>query len=129
MTYSKPAVDDPVLRLFPGAGDLNYNGHVGGAWILSQMDLAGGIVAFKRAGGPVVTAGITDMDFGHPVLFGDIASIRVEIERVGRTSITTQVTLEVERQGVKAPMLMAAGRFTYVAIDKEARPRPVDLEV
>lgn len=129
MTYSKTSVDDPVLRLFPGSGDLNYNGHVGGGWILAQMDLAGGIVAYRRAGGPVVTAGIDRMEFIQPVLFGDIASLHAEIIEVGRTSITTQVTLEVERQGVKEHMVMAKGRFVYVAIDSEAKPRTVDLEV
>ena len=129
MTHPKRGVDDPVLRLFPGAGDLNYNNQVSGGWILSQMDLAGGMVAFKRAGGPVVTAGISDMDFAQPLLFGDIASLYVHIEKVGRTSITTLVEVEAERRGEKKPMPMARGRFTYVAIDGQAKPRPVDLEV
>ena len=129
MTYPKRGTDDPVLRLFPRSDDLNYNGHVGGGWILTQMDLAGGIVAFKRAGGPVVTAGINDMDFIRPVLFGDIASLYVHVEKVGRTSITTLVELDVERQGEREPMPMARGRFIYVAIDAQAHPRPVDLQV
>ena len=46
---------EPVLRVMPGPGDINANGHIFGGWVLSQMDIAAGIVASRRARGPVAT--------------------------------------------------------------------------
>ena len=40
----------PVLRVVPGPSDINANGHIFGGWVLSQMDIAAGIVASRRAG-------------------------------------------------------------------------------
>lgn len=128
MTYTAPAGQEVILKLFPQSTDLNYNGHVAGGWLLDKMDVGGGIVAYKRAGGPIVTAAVADMAFLTPGLFGDIVNVCVAIERVGRTSITTWIELVAERMGQRAPVTIAQGRFTYVAIDGEARPRPVDVQ-
>jgi len=128
MTSSVSHGPEVILKLFPQQSDLNYNGHVAGGWLLDKMDVGGGIVAYKRAGGPVVTAGVSDMSFLTPALFGDIVHVHVTIERVGRTSISTWVELISDRMGWKEPVKVAEGRFTYVAIDGQARPRPVDVE-
>lgn len=128
MTYSGVGGSEAILKLFPQQTDLNYNGHVAGGWLLDKMDVGGGIVAYKRCGGPIVTVGVADMSFETPTLFGDIVNVWVSIERVGRTSITTRVELVAERMGMDEPVALANGRFTYVAIDRDARPRPVDVE-
>ena len=36
---------DVVLRVMPRLADINANGHIFGGWVLSQMDIAGGIIA------------------------------------------------------------------------------------
>jgi acyl-CoA thioesterase YciA len=128
MTYTASAGQEVILKLFPQSTDLNYNGHVAGGWLLDKMDVGGGIVAYKRAGGPIVTAGVADMAFLTPALFGDIINVCVAIERVGRTSMTIRIELVAERMGQREPVAIARGLFTYVAIDGEARPRPVDIE-
>ena len=46
---------EPVLRVIPGPSDINANGHIFGGWVLSQMDIAAGIVATRRARGPIRT--------------------------------------------------------------------------
>ena len=48
----------PILRVMPGPADINANGHIFGGWVLSQMDIAAGIVATRRARGPVATVAI-----------------------------------------------------------------------
>ena len=48
---------EPALRTVAMPADTNASGDIFGGWILSQMDLAGGVVAERRAGGRVaVTA-------------------------------------------------------------------------
>src|SRR3546814_6464741 len=107
--------------------DLNYNGHVAGGWLLDKMDVGGGIVAYKRAGGPIVTEGVADMAFLTPALFGDIVNVCVAIERVGSTSISTWIELVAERMEQREPVAIARGRFTYVAIEHAARHRSVEV--
>ena len=77
---------DPTLRTMPKPGDINANGHIFGGWVLSQMDIAGGIVAARVAKGPVATVAIEAMEFIAPILLHDIISVYAEVERRGRTS-------------------------------------------
>ncbi len=65
----------PILRVMPGPGDINANGHIFGGWVLSQMDIAAGIVASRRAKGPVATVAIEAMEFIAPIHLRDLISV------------------------------------------------------
>jgi acyl-CoA thioesterase YciA len=120
--------DQPVLRVVPGPTDINSNGHIFGGWILSQMDIAGGITARRRAKGPVATVAIEGMEFLRPVLLLDILSLYAKIERIGRTSMRVRVDVKVNRADAAEEISVTGGLFTFVAIDANGRPRPVDPE-
>ena len=62
---------DPALRAVAMPADTNPHGDIFGGWLLCQMDLAGTIVATRRALGRVVTVAITAMNFHRPVMVGD----------------------------------------------------------
>ena len=47
----RPPQDEPALRTLAMPADANPNGDIFGGWVLAQMDLAGGVVAARRAGG------------------------------------------------------------------------------
>ncbi|MFZ5608356.1 MAG: acyl-CoA thioesterase [Pseudomonadota bacterium] len=117
---------DPVLRLAPSRADLNSNGHIFGGWVLAQMDIAGGITAARRAQGPVATVAIEAMKFIRPILIGDLISVYGEITKVGRTSITVAIEVLASRRQALEEIKVTEGTFTFVAIDAEGRPRPVD---
>jgi acyl-CoA thioesterase YciA len=72
---SQPPTYEPAIRAMPMPADSNQNGDIFGGWVLSQMDVAGGQVAARRARGRVATVAITAMSFHHPVLVGDEVSI------------------------------------------------------
>src|ERR1051326_8366508 len=76
----------PILRVMPGPSDINANGHIFGGWVLSQMDIAAGIVASRRARGPVATVAIEAMKFIAPTHLGDLIGVCGGGGRVGRTS-------------------------------------------
>lgn len=118
----------PVLRVVPAPGDINSNGHIFGGWILSQMDIAGGITARRRAKGPVATVAIEAMEFIRPILLLDILSLYAKIEKVGRTSMSVRVDVKVNRADAPDEISVTGGLFTFVAIDEDGRPRPVDAE-
>lgn len=118
----------PVLRVMPGPGDINANGHIFGGWVLSQMDIAAGIVASRRARGPVATIAIEAMKFITPIHLRDLISVYAHIERVGRTSMGVRIEVIAERDLGETQVKVTEGLFTFVALDESHQPRPVDLE-
>lgn len=117
---------DPILRVVPGPSDINANGHIFGGWVLSQMDIAAGIVASRRANGSVATVAIDKMEFIEPIHLRDLISVYAEIERVGRTSMAIRIEVIATRDRGRTEKKVTEAIFTFVAIDEEARPRPVD---
>ncbi|QPQ54753.1 acyl-CoA thioesterase [Allosphingosinicella flava] len=116
---------EPILRVVPRPGDINANGHIFGGWVLSQMDIAAGIVAAREAQGPVATVAIQAMEFIAPILLHDIISVFAKIERVGRTSIAIRIEVVAERDRGAEEVKVTEGLFTFVALDENHRPRPV----
>jgi acyl-CoA thioesterase YciA len=120
-----PPAYEPAIRAMPMPADANQNGDIFGGWVLSQMDIAGGQVAARRALGRVATVAITAMSFHQPVLVGDEVSFYGEVAKVGRTSIAVKIEAWV-RRGLSAERIkVTQGLFTYVAIGPDRRPRPV----
>ena len=116
----------PVLRVMPGPSDINANGHIFGGWVLSQMDTAAGIVASRRAKGPVATVAIEAMEFIAPIHLRDLISVYAEVERVGRTSMGVKIEVVAERDLGSTAVKVTEGVFTFVALDANHRPRAVD---
>ena len=116
----------PTLRVVPGPTDITANGHIFGGWVLSQMDIAAGIVASRRARGSVATVAIDRMEFIEPIHLRDVISVYAEIERVGRTSMGIRIEVLATRDRGETDVKVTEGLFTFVAIDENAHPRPVD---
>jgi acyl-CoA thioesterase YciA len=116
----------PVLRVTPGPSDINSNGHIFGGWVLSQMDIAAGIVAARRANGAVATVAIERMEFIAPIELRDLISVYAEIERVGRTSMAIRIEVVADRDRGEHQVKVTEGLFTFVALDENHRPRAVD---
>ena len=116
----------PVLRVVPGPTDINANGHIFGGWVLSQMDIAAGVVASRRAKGPVATVAIEAMEVIAPIHIRDLISVYATVERVGRTSMGVRIEVVAERDLGTTQVKVTEGLFTFVALDANNRPRPVD---
>ena len=117
---------EPILRVVPGPSDINANGHIFGGWVLSQMDIAAGIVASRRADGSVATIAIDGMEFLAPIHLRDLISVYAHVESVGRTSMKVRIEVVASRDRGATEVNVTSGLFTFVAIDEDARPRPVD---
>ena len=125
----KPSADcprDPILRVVPRPADINANGHIFGGWVLSQMDIAAGIVASQRALGSVATVAIETMEFIAPIHLRDIISVYAFVEKVGRTSMGVRIEVVATRDRGKTDIKVTEGLFTFVALDEQNRPRAVD---
>ena len=123
---SLPADKHAALRVVPMPADANQNGDIFGGWIMSQVDIAGGIVAGRIARGRVATVAVKEFVFKQPVQVGDLVSLYVEVVRVGSTSITVKVEVFAERRPEEPKVVkVTEATLTYVAIDRDGRPRPV----
>ena len=116
----------PILRVVPGPSDINANGHIFGGWVVSQMDIAAGIVASRRANGPVATVAIERMEFIAPIHLRDLISVYAEVEKVGRTSMQIRIEVIASRDRGVTEAKVTEGLFTFVALDEDHRPRAVD---
>ncbi|KTD66244.1 acyl-CoA thioesterase [Legionella spiritensis] len=105
--------------------DTNANGDIFGGWLVSQMDLAAGVLAKRLARGRVATVAINSMSFLKPVHVGDVVSCHVELIKQGRTSLTISVEVwampAVGTQGYR----VTEGVFVFVAIDGQGNARKV----
>ena len=116
---------DPVLRVVPGPSDINANGHIFGGWVVSQMDIAAGIVASRRADGPVATVAIERMEFIAPINLRDLISVFAHVERVGRTSMGVRIEVVAHRDRGATEIKVTEGLFTFVALDENHRPKAI----
>jgi acyl-CoA thioesterase YciA len=116
---------EPILRVVPGPADINSNGHIFGGWVLSQMDIAGGITARRVAKGPCATVSIDKMDFIAPIHLRDIISVYTHIVRRGRTSVAIGIEVIATRGDNQDEIKVTEGTFTFVGLDDDFRPKPL----
>ena len=126
MSHEKPDYDCcPALRTIAMPADANANGDIFGGWLLSQMDLAGSVIATQTARTRVATVGIEAMSFERPVFVGDEVSFYCKTERVGNTSTTIQIESWARGRLDDVARKVTEGKFTYVAIGEDRRPVPI----
>jgi acyl-CoA thioesterase YciA len=123
-TESEPA-GDLCIRTLAMPADTNQNGDIFGGWLLSQMDLGGGVFASKIAKSRTVTVAIEAMNFRKPVFVGDLVSVHSTLVRAGRTSITVHLEAWVLRRKEMQSILVTDGNFTYVSIDDQGHPQAI----
>jgi len=120
--------DQLLLRTLAMPADTNANGDIFGGWLMSQMDIAGSILAKETAQGRIVTVAVDSIQFIRPVKVGDVVCCYGRLKHTGTTSIT--VKLEVWVNPVMRDDERGSGRFkvteatfTYVAVDSAGRKR------
>ncbi|KLV09067.1 acyl-CoA thioester hydrolase [Photobacterium aquae] len=117
-----------LLRTLAMPADTNANGDIFGGWIMSQLDLAGAILAKEICGGRVVTVSVDSIAFKAPVSVGDVVCCYGECSRIGNTSMSVALEVWVKPicvEGVGERYRVCEATFNYVAIDSNGRPRPV----
>jgi len=118
-----------AIRVIAMPADTNPSGDIFGGWLMSQVDLAAGVVAGQRARGRAVTVAVKSFEFKQPVFVGDLVTFYGLVTHVGNTSITVEVEAFAQRStteddGIK----VTAAELTFVAVDDRGRPRKVPPE-
>ena len=121
-----PNERDLTIRVMAMPSDTNASGDIFGGWLMSQVDIAGSIVARRRAQGRTVTVAVDSFQFRNPVFVGDVISCYAKITRIGKTSLTVNVKAFAERQGKSHHTHMVTeADLTYVAVDEQRKPRHI----
>src|SRR5256886_9123804 len=116
----------PAVRVMAMPADANQNGDIFGGWIMSHVDIAGGVLAGRTARGRVATVAVKEFIFKQPVQLGDVVSFYAGLVRIGNTSITVSVEVYAERRPSDPKVVkLTQATLTYVALDRDGRPRPV----
>lgn len=116
-------VREPAIRVVLLPRDTNSQGTIFGGIILSHIDLAGAVEAAKTTRQKVVTKAINEVEFKAPVFVGEVVSFYASTLRVGNTSITVHVDVEVNRGDVVVEVTHAD--LTFVCVDKDGKPSKI----
>ncbi len=122
---SKKPKGELTTRTMAMPADSNPAGDIFGGWVLSQMDIAGGICASERAQCRTVTVALDGMHFIRPVKVGDILCVYTRIIGIGNTSLDIEVEAWVQRDRSRNTVKVTQARFKFVALGLDGRPRPV----
>jgi len=124
MTLAKLPDIQPTLRVIPMVYDTNPRGDVFGGWVMSQIDIAGSIVAYETAKGPIATIAVKELVFEAPLFVGDIVSLYAKLIKIGNKSVTVQVEVYAQRPSgiVKATHAI----LVYVAVSKPGQSRVIE---
>ena len=125
-----PDKEHLAIQVMAMPADTNAAGDIFGGWLMSQVDIAGSIVARRCAQGRIVTVAVDAFQFKQPVFVGDLVSCYAVITHVGKTSISVHVNAYAERHGESRECIQVTeAELTYVAVDEERRPRRVPPEL
>ena len=118
---------EPVLRIKTQPNDANSTGDIFGGWLMSHIDVAGAIVAAKKTKGHVVTVAVKELYFLKPLFVYDLVSFYVDIEKIGKTSITVKVEVFAERLSHPGFMKVSEAVLVYVAVSKPGVKRDIQF--
>jgi acyl-CoA thioesterase YciA len=109
--------------------DANPSGAIFGGWVMALMDASGAMTATRLADGRVVTVSVTGITFLRPLKVGDTVCCYTQTIRIGKTSITLGIEVWVLREGRGERSKVTCAEFTFVAVDRAGRPRPLPREL
>jgi acyl-CoA thioesterase YciA len=118
----------PLIRVTAMPADTNPYGGVFGGWLMGQMGLACGSFASRRTGGKAILVGADAVKFPGAMAVGDELSVYVDLVKQGRTSLRLRAEAVGRRRDGESETVVAAGEFTFVALDEAGKPREIGHE-
>jgi acyl-CoA thioesterase YciA len=115
----------PATRVTTMPADANPYGDIFGGWLMSQMDMAAGLVAARHSAGRAVTIAVNGMEFLRPVFVGDEVSVFATLVKVGSTSMTIDVEAWRRARHSTESYKVTQARFVFVGVDENRQPRKV----
>lgn len=115
----------PVRILTAMPADTNPDGDIFGGWLMSAMDLAGGAICKRHAGGRVVTVAVEGFKFLSPVKVGDEVIIYADIVKTGRTSMSVKVCTYARGGCTGQETKVCEAIYVFVHVGDDGRPKSI----
>jgi acyl-CoA thioesterase YciA len=126
VTAILPKWGEPAIRVLMMPRDTNAQGTIFGGVILSYIDQAGAIEARRQGSKIMLTVAMDKITFHQPVFVGDLVSFWTETIRIGNTSITVKVVVDVFRgNGSPQRLLVTEAQVIYVNVGEDRKPAPI----
>ncbi len=103
----------------------NALGTIFGGQIMSWIDIAAAICAFRHCRSLCVTASMDALSFLHPVKLGDIVNLKASVNYTGKTSMEIGVRVSAEDPLTGVINHTSSAYLTFVAVDDKGHPKPV----
>ena len=107
---------DPAIRVVLLPKDTNAHGTIFGGIILSYIDLAGTVEVGKITNQLCVTKAVKEVIFKRACRIGELVSFYSSLVKIGNTSITVHIDVEVLRDNQEVQVTEAD--VVYVCVDK-----------
>lgn len=117
-----------VIRVTAMPTDLNPYGGVFGGWLMCQLALGASSLVTRTTGLKAVVVGATDFAFPGVMQVGDELNVYAHVTRTGRTSITVRTQGLGRARAGSQHAEVANGTFTFVVLDANDNPCPVNSE-
>lgn len=121
----KPASKSPSVRQVMMPQHLNPQGAIFGGQILAFMDEAAYVEALRQCNHKYVTVSLSGVEFHKAVYVGDVLSVYAQAVRIGRSSITVRMRVEVFRPAGGEFIEVTTGEAVLVAVDEDGKPTPI----
>ncbi|APC11101.1 MULTISPECIES: acyl-CoA thioesterase [Providencia] len=103
----------------------NHHSTLFGGTALAWMDEVSFITATRFSRKRLVTVSTEKINFTHPIPSGTIVELVGKVIRVGRTSLTVNVSIFLEDMYSEGREEVIHGQFNFVAIDDNGKPTPL----
>jgi acyl-CoA thioesterase YciA len=112
-----------TVRVVAMPADTNATGDIFGGWLMSQVDIAGSIIAVDTVSCRVVTVAVKHFQFIKPVYVGDLVSCYAQVVKTGKTSLTVNIRAVASRKhSIENAETVADAQLVYVAVDEKGKP-------
>lgn len=103
----------------------NHHSTLFGGTALAWMDEVSFITATRFSRKRLVTVSTEKINFTHPIPSGTIVELVGKVIRVGRTSLTVNISIFLEDMYSDGREEVIHGQFNFVAIDDNGKPTPL----
>lgn len=102
--------------------DTNTLNNLMGGRLMHWMDIVSAIAAQKHSNRIVVTASVDNISFRHPILLGNVVTLKAKVTRAFNSSM--EVRIDVDAEDIPSGKKMESNNayFTFVAVDQAGRP-------
>ena len=106
--------------------DTNTFGNLMGGRLMYWMDIAAALAAMKHCGSSVVTASVDNISFNSPIKLGNVVHIKAKVTRSFNSSMEVHLTVHGEDAIQQYEYKSNEAYYTFVALDPNGKPRPVN---